>query len=84
MPERDAGWFAERTARVSVCTVTKELGNGGEAVVRTVYGHLGQVRHRASLAEYRAERRAAKLGERLAAVRGSDWHHHCYHELVPI
>ncbi len=36
-------------------------------MVRRVYGHLGQVRHRAEAVEYRVEQHAAKLGERLAA-----------------
>jgi integrase len=36
----------DQGAPVSLFTVAKELGRGGEAMVR-VYGHLGQVRHRA-------------------------------------
>jgi len=39
-----------------------ELGHAGEAMVRRVYGHLGQVRHRAEAVEYRAEQPVAKLG----------------------
>jgi len=41
---------------------------GGEAMVRKVYGHLGQVRHRAEAVEYRVEQHAAKLGARLEAL----------------
>ena len=44
------------------------MGRGGETMVRRVYGHLGQVRHRAEAVEYRVEQHAAKLGERLAAL----------------
>ena len=55
-------------APVSVYTVAKELGHGGEAMVRKVYGHLGQTRHRAAAVEYRAEQHAAKLGVRLEAL----------------
>ena len=55
-------------APVSVYTVAKELGHGGEAMVRNVYGHLGQTRHRAAAVEYRVEQHAAKLGERLEAL----------------
>jgi integrase len=55
-------------APVSVYTVAKELGHGGEAMVRRVYGHLGQVRHRAEVVEYRVEQHTEKLGERLAAM----------------
>jgi len=51
--------------------VAKEMGHGGDAMVRKVYGHLGQVRHRAEAVEYRAEQHAAKLGERLEAVRAA-------------
>jgi len=40
-------------------------------MVRKVYGRLAQVRHRAAAVEYRVEQYAAKLGERLAAVRGA-------------
>ena len=56
-------------APVSVFTVGRELGHGGEAMVRKVYGHLGEVRHRSKVVEFRATQHRAKLGERLAAVR---------------
>jgi integrase len=59
----------DQGAPVSVYTVAKELGHGGETMVRSVYGHLGQVRQRADVVEYRADQHAAKLGDRLAAVR---------------
>jgi len=55
-------------APVSVYTVAKEMGHGGESMVRRVYGHLGEVRHRAEVVEYRVEQHAAKLRDRLAAV----------------
>ena len=58
-------------APVSVFTVARELGHGGEAMVRNVYGHLGQVRHRAEMVEYRIEQHEAKLEARLAALRGA-------------
>ena len=57
-------------APVSTYTVAREMGHGGEAMVRRVYGHLGQVRHRAEAVEYRVEQHAAKLGARLEALRG--------------
>jgi integrase len=57
-------------APVSVFTVAREMGHGGEAMVRRVYGHLGQVRHRAEVVEYRVEQHVAKLGTRLEALRG--------------
>jgi hypothetical protein len=52
-----------------VYTVAKELGNGGEAMVRPVYGHLGQMRHRANVVEYRVEQHRKVLAERLTALR---------------
>ena len=60
-------------APVSVFTVARELGHGGEAMVRKVYGHLGQVRHRAEVVEYRVEQHRAKLEDRLRALRGTDF-----------
>ncbi len=55
---------------MSTYTVGREMGHGGEAMVRRVYGHLGQVRHRSEAVEYRIEQHAAKLGGRLEALRG--------------
>ncbi len=52
----------DQGAPVSSYTVAREMGHGGEAMVRKVYGHLGQVRHRAEAVEYRAEQHVAKLG----------------------
>ncbi len=52
-------------------TVAKEMGHGGETMVRKVYGHLGQVRHRVEVVEYRVEQHRAKLGDRLEALRGT-------------
>jgi hypothetical protein len=53
---------------VSVCTVAKELGHGGEVMVRRLYGHLGQVRHRAEYVEYRVEQQMKALKDRLALL----------------
>jgi integrase len=55
-------------APVSEYTVAKEMGHGGTAMVRRVYGHLGRVRHRADAVEYRVEQFAHKLGHRLEAL----------------
>jgi len=38
-------------------------------MVKRVYVHLRQVRHRAEVVEYRVGRHAAQLHERLAALR---------------
>jgi integrase len=56
---------------VSIYTVGKELGHGGDALVKRVYGHLGTVRHRAEVVEYRVEQHAGQLGDRLKLVRSA-------------
>ena len=48
----------DRGAPVSTYTVARELGHSSEAMVRRVYAHLGQVRHRSEVVEYRAAPRA--------------------------
>lgn len=57
---------------VSRYTVAKEMGHGGTQLVERVYGHLGEVRHRAEVVEYRADQHREELGERLEAVRARD------------
>jgi hypothetical protein len=37
-------------------------------LVKRVYGHLGQVRHRAEVVEYCVDQHAGVIGERLAAL----------------
>jgi len=58
----------DQGAPVSVYTVAREMGHGGESMVRRVYGQLGQVRDRADVVEYRVEQFAAKLGDRLRGL----------------
>ena len=36
--------------------------------MRKIYGHLGTVRHRAKVVEYRVAQHAAKLGDRLTSL----------------
>jgi integrase len=55
-------------APVSPCTVARELGHGGLRLVDRVYGHLGQVRHRAEVVEYRVGQHEDRLRGRLAAL----------------
>jgi integrase len=59
-------------APVSLFTVAREMGHGGDSLVRRIYGHLGDVRHRAEAVEYRVEQHAAALGDRLAALAQGD------------
>jgi integrase len=60
----------DRGAPVSIFTVGRELGHGGDALVRRIYGHLGDFRHRAEVVEYRVEQfpHLAERVERLAFV----------------
>jgi integrase len=58
----------DQGAPVNTFTVARELGHGGEAMVRKVYGHLGEVRQRSAVLEYRVEQHTAKLGDRLEAL----------------
>jgi hypothetical protein len=55
-------------APVSLFTAAREMGHGGNSLVRRIYGHLGEVRHRAEAVEYRVEPHATALGHRLAAM----------------
>jgi integrase len=59
----------DRGAPVSVYTVGKELGHGGDALVKRVYGHLGSVRHRAEIVEYRVEQHEIQLTEGMRRLR---------------
>ena len=59
----------DQGAPVSMFTVSKELGHGGEALVKRVYGHLGEVRHRSDVVEYRVKQHRAKLAEKLRHLR---------------
>ena len=53
---------------ISEFQVSKELGHGGTAMVKRVYGHLGEVQHRSEVVEYRLEHHREALGDRLTAL----------------
>ena len=53
---------------MSPFTVGKELGHGGTSMVERVYSHLGQVRHRSDVVEYRIEQHREALWDRLKAL----------------
>ena len=59
----------DRGHPVSPFTVGRELGHGGEALVKRVYGHLGEVRHRAEVVEYRVEQHRKALRDALKGLR---------------
>jgi integrase len=54
-------------APVSSWTVARELGHGSTKMIEKTYGHLGEVRHRSKMVEYRVEQHRAKLGDRIRA-----------------
>jgi integrase len=53
---------------VSLYTVQRELGHGSDRLLKEVYAHLGTVRHRSDVVEYRVEQHRKALGERLKAL----------------
>ncbi|MBA3496804.1 MAG: hypothetical protein H0T86_06840 [Gemmatimonadales bacterium] len=55
-------------APVSIYTVSRELGHTSPAMVQRVYAHLGTIRHRAEVVEYRVEQHAGALGDRLTGL----------------
>ncbi len=63
----------DKGAPISPYTVAKEMGHGGRALVDRVYGHLGEIRHRSEVVEYRVEQHLAVEGykERLRVLRVS-------------
>lgn len=62
----------DRGQPVSEYTVAKELGHGGPDLVRCIYGHLGAVRHRAEVVEYRMEQHRSILGDHADLITQSD------------
>lgn len=58
----------DRGAPVSQWTAEQELGHGSGDMIRSVYGHLGTMRHRSEEVEYRVEQHGAVLGDRLTAL----------------
>jgi len=51
-----------------VRSVSRELGHSSTAMVEKVYSHLGTIRHRAEMVEYRVEQHAEALADRLATL----------------
>ena len=50
-------------------TVSWELGHASTDRVENVYGHLGDVRHRAEVVEYRVEQHRGALAEKLETLK---------------
>lgn len=58
----------DRGHPVSMYTVGRELGHGGDSLVKKVYGHMGETRHRSEHVEYLIENHPDSLAERLEAL----------------
>ena len=56
---------------ISTYTVARELGHGGDSLIKRVYGHLGTVRHRSENPEFRIEQHRDRDGirDRLRGLR---------------
>jgi integrase len=55
-------------APVSPFTVSRELGHGSQQMVEDVYSHLGTVRQRSEVVEYKIEQRRERLKDRLSIL----------------
>lgn len=53
---------------VSSYTVSRELGHGSRDMVERTYGHLGTIRYRSEVVEYRVQQHHSALRDRLAAL----------------
>jgi hypothetical protein len=53
---------------VTPYTASRELGHGSLDMVERVYAHLGTIRHRAEMVEYRVEQHMERLRDRLQAL----------------
>jgi len=54
----------DRGAPVSPWVVSREMGHGGRSLVDRVYGHLGDVRRRSEMVEFRVEQHREQLAKR--------------------
>lgn len=59
----------DRGAPISPFTVAREMGHGGDSLVKRIYGHLGTVRHRAEVVEYRTENHEDALKDSLERMK---------------
>ncbi len=61
----------DRGAPVALYTVSRELGHASTAMVERVYSHLGDVRHRSDVVEFRVDQHEDKLRDRLETLRSA-------------
>jgi integrase len=55
IPTARLGSRQDAGAPISSFTVSRELGHGSETMVKDIYSHLGTVRHRSEVVEYRID-----------------------------
>jgi len=55
---------------ISPWTVARWMGHGGRSLVDRVYGHLGEIRHRRDVVEYRIENHREALKDKLGTLQG--------------
>ena len=58
----------DRGAPISLYSVSRELGHGSEEMVRRVYAHLGNIRHRSEVVEFRVEQHLEALKDKFGAL----------------
>jgi hypothetical protein len=64
------GDFALRPLPGDIYTVSRELGHTSPAMVQRVYNHLGTIRHRSEVVEYRSEQHQKVLAKRPETLAG--------------
>jgi integrase len=59
-------------APVARWTVERELGHGSGRMIESVYGKLGEIRHRAEVVEYRFDQHFERCGDRIVTRGGKE------------
>ena len=62
----------DRGAPVAHWTVERELGHGSGKMLESVYGRLGEIRHRAEVVEYGFDRHFEHRGDRIVTRAGEE------------
>jgi integrase len=62
----------DRGAPVAHWTVERELGHGSGRMLESVYGRLGEIRHRAETVEYQFDQHFDRRGDRIVTRTGEE------------
>jgi hypothetical protein len=62
----------DRGAPIAAWTVERELGHGSGKMLESVYGRLGDLRHRAEVVEYRLDQHFEGSGDRIVTRSGEE------------